>query len=523
MAKSIMIQGTTSDAGKSFIAAALCRIFAQDGYSVAPFKSQNMALNSFITQDGMEMGRAQVMQAEAAGIQPDVRMNPVLLKPAGDDGSQVIAMGEVVETMKAQRYYGYKAELRPVVERAYASLASEFDIVVIEGAGSPAEINLRDDDFVNMGMAKIAGAPVLICGDIDRGGVFASLYGTVALLDDTERPYVKGTIINKFRGDVEILRPGLPQLEQLCGVPVLGVVPMLDVDIDDEDSLSSRLVRQRNGTAIDIAVVRLPHLSNFTDFNSLERFDQVAVRYVRNPHELGQPDLVIVPGSKNTMGDLAWMRQSGMESYVVRLARSGVPVMGVCGGYQMLGQELHDPDGIEYGGTMRGMGLLPAKTMFEQGKTRTRVTGKVGELEGMFAPLSGATFSGYEIHMGKTDAGNFSQLAVHGGGTFAGDGELAGAGDGGGPGGASAACDHTSPDGCVHGNVLGTYVHGIFDDGDFASRMVELLAKRKGLDLQGAPSISYEEYKNQQYDLLAAGVRQSLDMDAVYKILKQGI
>ncbi len=520
MAKSIMIQGTTSDAGKSFIAAALCRIFAQDGYKVAPFKSQNMALNSFITKDGMEMGRAQVMQAEAAGIEPDVRMNPVLLKPAGDDGSQVIVMGEVLETMKAQDYYAFKRKLRPAIEKAYAELAEANDVVVIEGAGSPAEINLRDDDFVNMGMAKIAGAPVLICGDIDRGGVFASLYGTVALLDDTERPYVKGTIINKFRGDVEILRPGLPQLEQMCGVPVLGVVPMLRVDLDDEDSLSSRLSRRRADAAIDICVVRLPHLSNFTDFNSLERFDQVAVRYVRDPHELGQPDLVIVPGSKNTMGDLVWMRESGMESYVARLARAGVPVMGVCGGYQMLGEELCDPEGVEYGGTMRGMGLLPTRTVFASGKTRTRVAGKVGELEGVFAPLSGADFEGYEIHMGKTDAGSFSQLEVRGGGTF---GDAGGADEGAYGSSGDGCVAGGSGDGCVAGNVMGTYVHGIFDEGSFASRMVALLAQRKGIDLEGAPETSFEDYKNAQYDLLADGVRKSLDMDAVYKILEQGV
>ncbi len=516
MARSIMIQGTTSDAGKSFIAAALCRIFVQDGYSVAPFKSQNMALNSFITNEGLEMGRAQVMQAEAAKIEPDAFMNPVLLKPAGDDGSQVIVLGEVIKTMKAQEYYEYKVCLRPQIEKAYSALAAQNDIVVIEGAGSPAEINLRDDDFVNMGMAKIASAPVLICGDIDRGGVFASLYGTVALLDETERPYVKGTIINKFRGDVEILRPGLPELEELCKVPVLGVVPMLNVDIDDEDSLSSRLTKRQSGAAIDIAVVRLPHLSNFTDFNSLERFEQVAVRYVRDPHKLGQPDLVIVPGSKNTMGDLVWMRQSGMESYVVRLAQAGVPVIGVCGGYQMLGAELCDPEDIEYGGTMRGLGLLPTKTVFCQSKTRTRVSGKVSELSGFFAPLSYATFSGYEIHMGKTDSGSFAELVVDSNSKQAGVYALQ-SGEG------SCATAESSGDGCVSNNVLGTYVHGIFDEGTFASRLVELLAARKGINMCSTLDTTYADYKNTQYDLLADGVRKSLDMDAVYRILEQGI
>lgn len=518
MAKSIMIQGTTSDAGKSFIAAALCRIFVQDGYSVAPFKSQNMALNSFITKDGLEMGRAQVMQAEAAKIEPDVCMNPVLLKPAGDDGSQVIVQGEVIKTMKAQEYYEYKSCLRPQIEKAYARLASENDIVVIEGAGSPAEINLREDDFVNMGMAKISNSPVLICGDIDRGGVFASLYGTVALLDETERPFVKGTIINKFRGDVEILRPGLPQLEELCGVPVLGVVPMLNVDIDDEDSLSSRLTsgKRHSDAAIDIAIVRLPHLSNFTDFNSLERFEQVAVRYVRDPHKLGEPDMVIVPGSKNTMGDLVWMRQSGMESYVVRLAQAGVPVMGVCGGYQMLGNEIYDPDDIEYGGSMRGFGLLPTKTVFSNSKTRTRVSGKVKGLSGFFSNLSSATFTGYEIHMGKTDTSSFSELFVDSNskGEDGSSGHLN-----------QEACGEktTSGDGCVCKNVFGTYVHGIFDEGTFASRLVELLADRKGISMCSTLDTTYADYKDTQYDLLADGVRKSLDMGEVYKILEAGI
>lgn len=498
MAKSIMIQGTTSDAGKSFIAAALCRIFTQDGYKVAPFKSQNMALNSFITRDGLEMGRAQVMQAEAAGIEPDVRMNPVLLKPAGDDGSQVISMGEVLETMKAQDYYAFKSRLRPSIEDAYASLAAENDIMVIEGAGSPAEINLRDEDFVNMGMAKIAGAPVLICGDIDRGGVFASLYGTVALLDETERPYVKGTIINKFRGDVEILKPGLPQLEEMCGVPVLGVVPMLKVDLDDEDSLASRLNRKGRDAALDVVVVRIPHLSNFTDFNALGRFEQVSVRYVRNPREMGEPDLIIIPGSKNTMGDLVWMRESGMESYVTRLAKKDTPVIGICGGYQMLGEELEDPEGIEYGGTMRGLGLLPTTTVFTSDKTRTRITGKVKDIDGEFSSLSGATFEGYEIHMGRTNAGSFSKLHAQDGSFF-------------------------SDDGCVNGNVIGTYVHGIFDEGDFAQRLVSALLERKGLDLEGAPDTSYDDYKNTQYDLLADGVRAALDMDEVYRIVEAGV
>ena len=356
MANAIMIQGTASNAGKSLLAAGLCRIFAQDGYKAAPFKSQNMALNSAITPDGFEMGRAQVVQAEAAGVAPDVRMNPILLKPTSHVGSQVIVNGVPRGTMAAGEYFRYRKSLIPKVMAAYESLAAEYDIIVIEGAGSPAEINLRQDDIVNMGMARRANAPVLLCGDIDRGGVFASLYGTVKLLEPDEQARIKGLIINKFRGDVDILRPGLGELERLSGKPVLGVVPMLDVDVDDEDSLSHRLSGGGRVGLVDIAVVRLPRLSNFTDFNPLERMEEVTLRYVRNPRELGHPDLVVLPGTKNTMDDLRWLRESGMEAAVLKHASVGGAVIGICGGYQMLGNTVSDPDGVEGGGSLRGLG-----------------------------------------------------------------------------------------------------------------------------------------------------------------------
>ena len=329
MAKAIMIQGTASNAGKSLLAAGLCRIFKQDGYKVAPFKSQNMALNSAITPDGLEMGRAQVVQAEAAGVAPDARMNPILLKPTSNIGSQVIVNGVPRGTMPAGEYFHYRKTLIPEVMAAYESLSADYDIIVIEGAGSPAEINLRQDDIVNMGMAKRAHAPVLLCGDIDRGGVFASLYGTVKLLEPDEQELIRGLIINKFRGDVDILRPGLGQLEELTGKPVLGVVPMLDVDVDDEDSLSSRLGNTGKVGLVDIAVVRLPRLSNFTDFNPLERMEAVTLRYVTSPRELGYPDLVVLPGTKNTMDDLRWLRQSGMEAAILQHASAGGAVVGI--------------------------------------------------------------------------------------------------------------------------------------------------------------------------------------------------
>mgnify|MGYP000771981792 CR=1 FL=1 len=323
MPKTIMIQGTMSNAGKSLLAAGLCRVLKQDGYRVAPFKSQNMALNSFITKDGGEMGRAQVVQAEAAGIEPDVRMNPILLKPTTDVGSQVIVNGRVRGNMPAMEYYRRKRDFIPAVMEAYESLAREYDIIVIEGAGSPAEINLKQDDFVNMGLAKLVDAPVLLIGDIDRGGVFAQLYGTVELLEPAERARIKGLVINKFRGDAAILKPGLTMLEEKTHLPVLGVVPYLRVDIEDEDSLSSRLESNTAVKPLDAAILRLPHISNFTDFNPFESIPGVSLRYVKHPRDLHSPDMIILPGTKNTMGDLIWTRESGMEAAVLKEASRG--------------------------------------------------------------------------------------------------------------------------------------------------------------------------------------------------------
>ena len=319
-AKCIMVQGTMSGAGKSLLCAALCRIFAQDGLRAVPFKSQNMALNSFVTKDGLEMGRAQVVQAQAAGVEPDVRMNPILLKPSSDVGSQVIVNGEVRGQMKASEYFRTKRQLVPDILKAYDSLAEEADVIVIEGAGSPAEINLKSEDIVNMGLAEMVDAPVLLVGDIDRGGVFAQLYGTVELLEEKERRRIKGLVINKFRGDVEILRPGLSMLEEKTHLPVVGVVPYLKVDIEDEDSLSQRLEMRDGKKPLDAAIIRLPHLSNFTDFMPLEQHPLLGVRYVQNAHTLGTPDLVILPGTKNTVDDLLWLRQSGLEPALLKLA-----------------------------------------------------------------------------------------------------------------------------------------------------------------------------------------------------------
>ena len=483
-AKRIMVQGTMSGAGKSLLCAALCRIFAQDGYRVAPFKSQNMALNSFVTRDGLEMGRAQVVQAQAAGIEPDVRMNPILLKPSSDTGSQVIVGGEVRGQMSAADYFKMKRQLIPDILAAFNSLSEDVDIVVIEGAGSPAEINLKADDIVNMGLAKLVDAPVLLAGDIDRGGVFAQLYGTVALLEQEERARIAGLIINKFRGDVEILRPGLAMLEEKTGLPVLGVVPYLHVEIEDEDSLSERLNANRAVKPLDAAVIRLPHISNFTDFMPLEQHELLGVRYVQR----ARADLVILPGTKNTMEDLLWLRQNGLEAAALKLAHAGTPILGVCGGYQMLGQTLDDPQGTESGRPMAlsGLGLLPTRTVFDAQKRRMQVRAAAqGELFG------GARLTGYEIHNGRTEVGGAPFCVLEDG----------------------------TPEGCVNRNVFGTYLHGLFDSGELTGALVRMLCARKGISPTQTKLMSMADYRQQQFDLLADGVRQALDMGAVYRAI----
>ena len=506
MAKVIMVQGTMSNAGKSLLAAGLCRIFKQDGYRVAPFKSQNMALNSFITSEGLEMGRAQVMQAEAAGIEPSVRMNPILLKPTSDVGSQVIVNGEVRQNMRAAEYFKYKKSLIPDIMKAYNSLAEENDIIVVEGAGSPAEINLKSEDIVNMGLAKLLKAPVLLAGDIDRGGVFAQLAGTMMLLEKEEQQMVKGLIINKFRGDKRILDPGIEMLKDYTPVPVVGVVPYMQVDIDDEDSLADRLDRHERKGVIDIAVIRVPRMSNFTDFNALERMQGVTLRYVEKIHQLGSPDLILLPGTKNTMGDLKWMRMNGLEAAVLKQASDGTLVMGICGGYQMLGMTLEDPDGVEEGGSMRGMELLPVHTVFEKAKTRTRVLGMTEALNGPWQLLSGIAFEGCEIHMGETTyepgAAVFSTIA-----------ETAGTHNGKG----------SSANGCQYQNAAGSYVHGIFDSVQMQKALIELLCQRKGLSGETVSWIDEKVYKEQQYDKLAEGLRESMDMARIYQILEEGL
>ncbi len=502
MAKAIMVQGTMSNAGKSLLAAGLCRIFRQDGYRVAPFKSQNMALNSFITKEGLEMGRAQVMQAEAAGIAPSVLMNPILLKPTNDTGSQVIVNGEVLGNMSARDYFKYKKKLVPDILKAYNALAAENDIIVIEGAGSPAEINLKSDDIVNMGMAKMAGAPVLLVGDIDRGGVFAQLIGTVMLLEEDEKKMVKGLIINKFRGDKTILDPGVEMLEERSGIPVVGVAPYLNIQVEDEDSLTERFETKRTVDLIDIAVIRVPRISNFTDFNPLESIPGVSLRYVKNTQELGNPDMILLPGTKNTMEDLLWMRENGLEALLLKEAARGTLIFGICGGYQMLGETLSDPHGVEAGGSIKGMGLLPMDTVFAEKKTRTRVEGRFGEITGVFAPLKDTRLEGYEIHMGETVLKGNAKSATRIQDSVSGE---------------------QKADGGYLENVCGTYVHGVFDKEAVAEAIVKIIGEKKGIDVSDMTGMDFQAFKETQYDILAEELRKHLDMEKIYKILEEGV
>ena len=499
MAKVIMIQGTMSNAGKSFLVAGLCRIMKQDGYRVAPFKSQNMALNSFITEEGLEMGRAQVMQAEAAGIKPMVCMNPILLKPTNHTGSQVIVNGEVIGNMSARDYFAYKRQLIPDIKKAFRKLEEYADIIVIEGAGSPAEINLRENDIVNMGMAEIVDAPVLLVGDIDRGGVFAQLLGTLMLLTEEEKKRVKGLIINKFRGDKTILDPGIVMLEEKGRVPVAGVIPYMELALEDEDSLTERFGKKEE-SCIDIAVIRYPRISNFTDFNVFEQMKEVSVRYVTNVSELHHPDMVILPGSKNTMGDLKWMRQNGLEAAVKRLAEE-IPVWGICGGYQMLGEVITDPEGVEEGGTLRGMELLPVATELKEAKVRCQVEGKLHELGGVFANLSGLEYVGYEIHMGYTEFSSGSKIVCN-----------------------SKVEADAGTEVIISGrnkNVYGTYVHGIFDKGGIATAVVQALAEKKGILIENGTFEDYQNFKEKQYDRLADTLREYLNMEEIYGMLRE--
>ncbi len=566
MSGKLMIQGTMSSAGKSLVTAGILRVLKQDGLRVAPFKSQNMALNSYVTREGREIGRAQAMQAEAAGTEPEVAMNPILLKPDSDTGSQVIVNGLVYADMSAKEYFAHKRKLIPQIMEAFHTLEEKCDAIVIEGAGSPAEINLKQDDIVNMGLAELVDAPVLLVADIDRGGVFAQIYGTVMLLSPEERARIKGIIINKFRGDKALLQPGIDQIEELCGIPVIGVLPYLKIDIDDEDSVSERLNRQRflrrgserkigeqpdpglsvkegtvqtdsgpvetqNGTGdmIRIAVVRLPYISNYTDFAPLENEPETELIYTNLTEEIMKADAVILPGSKNTIGDLKWLKEYGLDAVIRRAAEKGAVICGICGGYQMLGEKIIAEDGIP----ITGLRLLPVETVFCEEKALKRVSGETCRIRGKMEMLGGLKVEGYEIHMGRTvpaeDAGQSETTSAHviqedqpqHGSSFV------------------ILTDQDGKeyaDGCVQENVFGTYLHGLFDLDTFRRSFLEMLGKNvnggtdKGRRAEdrfitegnsGAEDRSL--YRESQYDKLAEAIHKHLDMERIRGLLNSGV
>lgn len=467
----VMLAGTGSDVGKSILATALCRIFRQDGYRPTPFKAQNMALNSFVTPDGLEIGRAQAVQAEAAGLPCEANMNPLLLKPQSDHSSQVVVLGRPIGNREAITYWRRegKEKFKPVVHQAYDSLAGRYNPIVMEGAGSITELNLRDTDLVNMPMARYAHADVILVADIDRGGIFASAYGSIMLQDEEDRRRIKGIIVNKFRGDLRLFDDGRRMLEAVCGVPVLGVVPYLeDLHIDAEDSVA--LEHRKNSKSAPtektrVAVVQLPHISNFTDFDKLERDPRVLLFYTARPEDLAEADIIILPGTKSTADDLYHLRRSGMASAILQAREAGKTIMGICGGFQMMGRSISDPDGIEDGRlSTPGLGILPMETTMSPAKTTRQVK----------FTFQGVACKGYEIHHGTS---TLSEPVV------------------------------------VRDNCIGTYIHGILDNAVVIDFLLKSAPQRE------AKRLSAEEERELAYDRLADHVRRHLDMQTLYNIL----
>ena len=488
----LMIVGTSSGAGKSLFVTALCRIFYKDKYKVSPFKSQNMALNSYITKDGKEMGRAQVVQAEASGLEPNVNMNPILLKPSTMNKIQIIVCGKSIGNMSGIEYNQYKKNLIPVLKETYSKIKNENDIVVIEGAGSPAEINIKEEDISNFAMARIADAPVILVADIDRGGVFASIYGTIMLLNEEDRKRIKGIVINKFRGNKEVLKSGFEIIENLTGVKTLGVIPYTDIDIEDEDSLTEKYKSfklNKNSNKIKILVIKLKHISNVTDIDALSIYNDVEIQFVTERSQIGNEDLIIIPGSKNTIDDLKWLKESGIAEEIIKRARTETIIFGICGGFQILGNKVKDPYHIEGDiEELNGLGLLDLETIMENEKTLVQYKGKLVIDNGILKALNNFEIKGYEIHQGITK-GNEKNL--------------------------------TTDDRTIfvnRDNIIATYLHGIFDNKDFTDTLLNEIRRRKGLE-EVNNNISYEEYKVKEFDKLEKLVRENVDIDEIYKII----
>lgn len=491
MAKNIMFQGTGSTVGKSIMTAAICRVLNDEGYKVAPFKSQNMALNSFVTVNGKEMGRAQVVQAEAARVTPIVAMNPVLLKPTSDMGSQVVVNGEVFKNLSASDYYKNKKYLMDEVIKSYNQLDEVFDVIVIEGAGSPAEINLRKNDIVNMGLAEVVDSPVILIGDIDKGGVFASIYGTYKLLSTSEQQRIQGYIINKFRGDVKLLEPGIEMFKEHLDIPCVGVVPWSDIRVDDEDSVTEWFTKREEAPII-IGVIRLPYLSNFTDFTVLDLEEDVSVRYIIDAEEFQEVDLLVIPGSKSTIKDLEYLKEKNVDQSIRRAYGEGKPIIGICGGYQMLGEKISDPNHVETdAGSIDGLGLLDMTTVMV--KEKQTVQSK-GVLLSNPKDVNGERLqvSGYEIHMGISTLGSCAKPWIQ--------------------------LTNGHLDGAISDDrqVFGTYLHGVFDHDSFRQAVLGKIRHDKGLDT--STSKSYAAQKEEAYDALADLARENLDINLIKEI-----
>ncbi|MGL5123307.1 MAG: cobyric acid synthase [Fusobacteriaceae bacterium] len=484
--KNLMIVGTSSGAGKSITVTGLCRIFYRDGYKTTPFKSQNMALNSFITKEGYEMGRAQVVQAMACFIEPKSFMNPILLKPTGERKSQIIVNGKSIGNMEWMEYSKYKKKLKSDVLSIYnKNIRDVYEVCILEGAGSPVEINLVDDDIVNMGMAEMVGAPVLLVADIDRGGVFASILGTVMLLSEKERKNLKGIIINKFRGDINVLIPGLKKIEEMINIPIVGVVPFTHMDIEEEDGLSAKFQQKKKNKGIKISIIKNKRISNFTDFDPFNIYDDVTVKYITSSGEIGNEDLIIIPGSKNTIEDLKDLHDKGISEEIIRASRKGIPIIGICGGLQMLGNKIKDPYGIESNiEEIPGLGLLELETTMEKEKTTTQFIGVLEKCKGIFHKLEGVEVKGYEIHQGVSLTSENKKIIS-----------------------------------ISNNNIFATYVHGIFDNKKFIDTILNILREKKGM-CEITDSLSFEEYRQQEFDKLEKVLRESLDMNKIYEIME---
>lgn len=485
-----MVVGTSSGAGKSITVTALCRVLTKDGYKVSPFKSQNMALNSFVTKSGLEMGRAQVVQAYACMIEPEAYMNPILLKPTTDRKIQIIVNGKSIGNMNGIEYGKFKTSLKPEIMKSYDYIRENYDISILEGAGSPVEINIKGEDIANMKMAEMADSPVILVADIDRGGVFASIYGTIMLMSEKERARVKGVIINKFRGDINILKSGLEEIEKLTGIPVIGVMPYTNVDIEDEDSVTERFKRLQKKKGINISVIKLKHISNFTDIDALRMVEDINIKYINSVDEMGEEDIIIIPGTKNTIDDLKELKDNGIATEIIKASKNGKVIIGICGGFQMLGEKIKDPYGIESEiKEIPGLGLLELETVMEKEKNTTQYEGKLSNCTGLLEGLEGEEIKGYEIHQGVT-FGNESKVN-----------------------------DEDRIVTVVKGeNIFATYLHGIFENEKITRNILNKVRAKKGIELQ-MKGITFDEYREQQLDKLEKIFRENVDIDKIYEIL----